>query len=137
MHDWLAVQSLCHHFSVHDRDVHKQEKNYEEIVHETQKAKKRFREDVKRRGQVGDCTDQAEKNSNPEHPEETTHCKHLPEGVTQQGGYIAQPVHKLSRSGETEYHRTLSHYLFINLFLRENVRKYTLTDTAFGISEHL
>lgn len=89
----LAVQSLRDHFSVHDGDVHKQEEDHEEIVQETQEAEKRFGENVERGGQVGDGAYETEKNSNPEHPEETAHRKHLPEGVTKQGGYVAQSVH--------------------------------------------
>lgn len=89
----LAVQSLRDHLSVHDGDVHEEEQDYKEIVHETQKAEKGFREDVERRGQVGEGANQAEQDSNPEHPEETTHGKHLSEGVAEQGGHIPQPVH--------------------------------------------
>lgn len=93
MSDPLAVQSLRDHLSVHDGDVHKEEQDYKEIIHESQEPEKRLGEDVERRGQVGERADQAEKDSNPEHPEEATHREHLPEGVTQQGGHISQPVH--------------------------------------------
>lgn len=89
----LAVQSLRDHLSVHDGDVHEEKQDYKEIVQETQKTEQGFREDVKWRGQVGEGTDQAEQDSNPEHPEETPDGEHLPEGVTEQGGHIPQPVH--------------------------------------------
>ncbi|MEQ2182638.1 hypothetical protein GOODEAATRI_024363, partial [Goodea atripinnis] len=87
---------LRDHFSVHDRDVHKQEEDHKEVVHETQKSKKRFGENVERRGQVGNGTDETEKNSNPEHPEESAHRKHLPEGMTEQGGDVTQSIQKLT-----------------------------------------
>lgn len=92
---FLSIQSLSDHLPVHDWDVHKQKEDDEEVVHESQKAKERFREDVERWGQVRDGTNKTEKNANPEHPEEPAHWKHLPEGVTKQGGNIAQPVHQL------------------------------------------
>lgn len=92
----LAIQSLCDHLSVHDGDVHEEKQDYKEIVHETQKTEKGFRKDVERRGQVGEGSNQAEEDSNPEHPEQTTHGKHLPESMTEQGGHIPQPVHKRS-----------------------------------------
>lgn len=89
----LAVQSLRHHLSVHDGDVHEEKEDDKDIVHESQQAEQRLREDVERRGQVSERPDEAEKNSNPEHPEEAAHGEHLPEGMTQQGGHISQPVH--------------------------------------------
>lgn len=100
--DHLAVQSLCNHLSVHDWDVYKEKQDYKEIVHEAQKSEKCFGEDVERRGQVGEGTNEAEKNSDSEHPEEAAHGKHLPEGMTQQGGHVPQPVHKLRNSKERE-----------------------------------
>lgn len=97
MTDLLAIQSLRNHLSVHDRYVHKKKQDYKEIVHESQETEKCLWEDVKGGGQIGDCTNQAEKYSNSEHPEESTHRKHLPKGMTKQGGHISQPVHKLRR----------------------------------------
>jgi len=122
--DRLPVQSLRDHLSVHDRDVHEQEKDYKEIVHEAQKAEKRFGDDVKRRRQVGDRTNQAQEDSNPEHPEEAAHRKHLPEGVTKQGGNIPQPVHKLwgSRKIEKQIKRLFkilyAHSIFTSLLFK-------------------
>lgn len=95
----LAVQSLRDHLSVHDGDVHKEEQDDKEIVHEPQETEKGLWEDVERRHQVGECADEAEEDSDPEHPEEATNRKHLPKGMTQQGGHISQPVHKLGRQG--------------------------------------
>lgn len=105
----LAVQSLSNHLPVHDRDIHKEKEDYKEIVHESQKTKERFGENVERRGQVSDRPDQAEENSNPEHPKEATHSKHLSEGMTKQGGHIPQPVHKLRETRETEKERFLQY----------------------------
>ncbi|TNN71453.1 hypothetical protein EYF80_018287 [Liparis tanakae] len=49
-----------------------------------ERTEKCLGEDVERRGQVGDCSHKAEKNPNPEHPEEATHREHLPKGMTEQ-----------------------------------------------------
>lgn len=56
----LAIQSLCDHLSVHNRDVHKEQQDYKEIVHESQETEERLGEDVEWRGQVGESTNQAE-----------------------------------------------------------------------------
>lgn len=93
MGEHLAVQSLCNHLSVHDRDVHKEKQDYKEIVHESQETEEGLGEDIERRGQVRERADQAEKNPNSEHPEEATHGKHFSEGMTKQGGHVSQPVH--------------------------------------------
>lgn len=105
MREHLAVQSLCDHLSVHDRDVHKEEKDDKEIIHESQETEKCLGDDVERRGQVCDCANQAEKNSNPEHPEEATYREHLSKGMTEQGGHVSQPVHILGGGRETERQR--------------------------------
>ena len=97
MSEHLAVQSLCDHLSVHDRDVHEEKQDHKEIVHESQEAEECLGDDVEWRGQVGERSHQAEKNSDPEHPEEAAHWEHLSEGVAEQGGHISQPVHKLRR----------------------------------------
>lgn len=81
--DTLSVQSLCHHFSVHDRDVNEEEDDDEEIVHEAQQTEKGLGHEVERRRQVGEGPDQAEEDPDPEHPEQPAHGEHLPEEVTQ------------------------------------------------------
>ena len=73
MSEHLAVQSLCDHLSVHDRDVHEEKQDHKEIVHESQEAEECLGDDVEWRGQVGERSHQAEKNSDPEHPEEAAH----------------------------------------------------------------
>lgn len=65
----LAVQSLRDHLPVHDRDIDEEEEDDEEVVHESEKAEKRLGEDVERRGQVGEGSNQTEENSDSKHPE--------------------------------------------------------------------
>ena len=103
----LAVQPLRNHLSVHDRDVHEEKQDYKEIIHESQEAEKRLGEDVERRGQVGESTNEAEENTNPEHPEEAAHGEHLPEGMTEQSGNISQPLHKLRKQRRGNITKTL------------------------------
>lgn len=93
----LAVEPLRHHLPVHDGDVDEEEQDDEEVVHEAQQAKQRLRQDVQRRGQVGERAHQAKQDADAEHPEEAADREHLPEGMAEQGGYIPQPVHQLWR----------------------------------------
>lgn len=93
----LAVQSLRDHLAIHDGDVDEEQEDHEEVVHESQEAKKSLGDEVERRREVGDGADEAEKNPDPEHPEQAAHRKHLPEGVAEQGGHVSQPVHQLER----------------------------------------
>lgn len=90
-----AVESLRHHFSVHDGDVDEQQQDDEEIIQEAQQAEQSLGQDVERRRQVGDGANQAEKDPDPEHPEEAAHREHLPEGVTEERGNVSQSVHQL------------------------------------------
>lgn len=91
----LAVEPLRHHLPVHDGDVDEEEQDHEEVVHEAQQAKQRLRQDVQWRGQVGERTNQAKQDADAEHPEETPHGEHLPEGMAEQGRYVPQSVHQL------------------------------------------
>lgn len=95
----LAVKPLRHHLPVHDGDVDEEEQDDKEVIHEAQQAKQRLRQDVQRRGQVGERADQAKQDADAEHPEEATDREHLPEGMAEQGGYVPQPVHQLKGGG--------------------------------------
>lgn len=105
---WLAarrrlgstVESLRHHFSVHDGDVDEQQQDDEEVVQEAQQAEQSLRQDVERRRQVGDGANEAEKDPDPEHPEEAAHREHLPEGVTEERGNVSESVHQLGGGAE-------------------------------------
>lgn len=97
----LTVESLRHHFSVHDGDVDEQQQDHEKIVQEAQQAEQGLGQDVERRRQVGDGANEAEKDPDPEHPEEATHGKHLPEGMTEQRGNVSKSVHQLGRGEKT------------------------------------
>lgn len=96
----LTVESLRHHFSVHDGDVDEQQQDDEEIIQEAQQAEQSLGQDVQRRRQVGDGADEAEKDPDPEHPEEAAHREHLPEGVAEERGDVYEPVHQLGGAGQ-------------------------------------
>lgn len=99
-HGGSAVESLRHHFSVHDGDVDEQQQDDEEIIQEAQQAEERLRQDVQRRRQVGDGANEAEQDPDPEHPEEAAHREHLPEGVTEERGNVSESVHQLGGGAE-------------------------------------
>lgn len=91
----LTVESLRHHFSVHDGDVDEQQQDHEEIIQEAEQAKQSLGQDVERRRQVGDGAHEAEEDPDAEHPEEAAYREHLPEGVTEQSGNVPESVHQL------------------------------------------
>lgn len=91
----LTVESLRHHLSVHDGDVDQQQQDHKEVVQEAQQAEQSLRQDVQRRRQVGDGSHEAQEDPDPEHPEESAHREHLPEGVAEQRGDVSESVHQL------------------------------------------
>lgn len=99
-----TVESLRHHFSVHDGDVDEQQQDDEEVIQEAQQAEQSLRQDVERRRQVGDGANEAEKDPDPEHPEEAPHREHLPEGVTEERGNVSESVHQLGGGANINVH---------------------------------
>ena len=94
--------SRFHDLAVNDADVNGQEQDDENIVQETQEAKRCLRNDVKGRDEVDESSNDTDNDTHTEHENETTHSEELVPGVAQECGQISYVVHVLQKKNSCQ-----------------------------------